>query len=105
MGRKGPSNTFVIFTTAIRVKNKYIINRIVIRLMGKLYNLFKVKEFSEKKDFIKIKLSFSWFAWLFKVNKLSEIKKNNIKVEKNIIIKIKILLEKLNISLEAKEVT
>lgn len=95
----------MIFTTAIKVKNKYTINKIVIKLIGKLYNLFKFKEFSIKKDFIKIIVSFSWFIELFKINILSEIKKNNIRVKKLINKKIEILLEKLNISLEAKEVT
>lgn len=95
----------VIFTTAIKVKNKYIISKIVIKLIGKLYSLFKFKEFSIIKDFIKFKFSFSWFIKLFKITNLSDNKKieNNKKKLNNK--KDKILFEKLNISLEAKEVT
>jgi hypothetical protein len=74
-------------------------------LIGKIYSLFKFKEFSIIKDFIKFKFSFSWFIKLFKITNLSNSKKvENIK--KKIINKKNIILfEKLNISLEAKEVT
>lgn len=77
----------------------------MIKLIGKLYNLFKFKEFSIKNDFIKVKFSFSKFIKLFITIDLSIVRKVIINKKKLIILKVKILFEKLNISFDAKEVT
>lgn len=76
----------------------------MIKLIGKVYILFRVKEFSVMKDFIKVKLSFSNLNKLFNSNVLSKIIKTKIIKVKLNKLKITILLEKLNISLEANEV-
>lgn len=84
-----------------------MINKIVIKFIGKLYILFSIKEFSINKDFNSIIFMFSKFWILLKnisfcLNKYIKIIKIKInKVFKNI---NKKLILKLNCSFEAIEV-
>lgn len=75
------------------------------KFVGKLYNLFKDREFSEIKVFNLVILSISLFIKKKVIEFLSKI----IEVIKNKKIKIKDIIvnfiDKLNISLEAKDVT
>lgn len=74
-------------------------------LMGKLYNLFSKKVFSSKKVFISVIILTSLFIKYLIVNILSLISKKAVIIKKILELKIKLFIEKLNISLDAKEVT
>lgn len=79
----------------------------MIIFIGKLYNLFKVKLFSENIFFISIKFKLSILKILFKNNILKskiiikKIIKNKKKINEKIIF---VLIENLNISFEAIDV-
>lgn len=78
---------------------------IEIKLIGKLYNLFNIKEFSETKDHISLIFSISRFIKKEKIIFLSKI--NIIIINNNVEISLvrKTFIDKENISFEANEVT